>query len=85
MDSALAQWEEKENSTPDEEWAALQQTCGKRKALELHRAADGNDMKGFYNGLKEVRGPKKKGHAHRKSTDGMGTFSDSTESCDKME
>ncbi len=25
MDSALAQWEEKENSTPDDEWAALQQ------------------------------------------------------------
>ena len=25
MDSALAQWEEKENSTSDEEWAALQQ------------------------------------------------------------
>ena len=25
MDSALAQWEEKENSTPDEEWTALQQ------------------------------------------------------------
>ena len=25
MDSALTQWEEKENSTPDEEWAALQQ------------------------------------------------------------
>ena len=25
MDSAHAQWEEKENSTPDEEWAALQQ------------------------------------------------------------
>ena len=25
MDSALAQWEEKENTTPDEEWAALQQ------------------------------------------------------------
>ena len=25
MDSALAQWEEKENSTPDYEWAALQQ------------------------------------------------------------
>ena len=24
MDSALAQWEEKENSTPDEEWAAQQ-------------------------------------------------------------
>ena len=25
MDSALAQWEEKENSTPDEEWVALQE------------------------------------------------------------
>ena len=25
MDSALAQWEEKESSTPDEEWTALQQ------------------------------------------------------------
>ena len=25
MDSALAQWEEKENSTPDEEWEVLQQ------------------------------------------------------------
>ena len=25
MDRALAQWEEKESSTPDEEWAALQQ------------------------------------------------------------
>ena len=24
MDSALAQWEEKEHSTPDEEWAAVQ-------------------------------------------------------------
>ena len=25
MDDALAQWEEKESSTPGEEWAALQQ------------------------------------------------------------
>ena len=25
MDSALAQWEEKESSTPDEQWEALQQ------------------------------------------------------------
>ena len=25
IDSALAQWKEKENSTPDEEWAALRQ------------------------------------------------------------
>ena len=124
MDSTLAQWEEKENSTPDEEWAALQQVVyntartylGKpdrkhqdwfdanyqelqilmsrrdqahqrvlqtrstrsttavykdasrllqkctralksdwweRKAVELQRAADSNDMKGFYNGLTE--------------------------------
>ena len=129
MYTALAQWEEKENSTPDEEWAALQQVVyntaktylGKpdrkhqdsltqwfdpndkelqilmsrrdqvhqrvlqtrssrsttaaykdacrllqkctralksnwleRKAVELQRAADRNDMKGFYYGLKKV-------------------------------
>ena len=29
MDSALAQWNEKENSTPDEKWAALQQVVYK--------------------------------------------------------
>ena len=128
MDSVLAQWEENENSTPDEEWAALQQVVyntaktylGKpdrkhqnwfdpndqqlqtlmsrrdqahqrvlqtrstrsttaaykdacrllqkhtralksdwwdRKAVELQRAADSNNMKGFYNGLKEVWDP----------------------------
>ncbi|KAK2193729.1 hypothetical protein NP493_7g03010 [Ridgeia piscesae] len=34
-------------------------------------------MKGFYNGLKEVWGPKKKGPVHLKSTDRMETFSDS--------
>ena len=34
-------------------------------------------MKGFYNGLKEVWGPKKKGPVQLKSTDGMETFSDS--------
>ena len=44
--------------------------------MERQRAADRNDMKGFYNGLKEVRGPKKKGHVHLKSTDGMDTFYD---------
>ena len=44
--------------------------------MELQRAADRNDMKGFYNGLKEVWGPKKKGPVHLKSTDGMETFSD---------
>ena len=144
MDSALAQWEEKESSTPDEEWAALQQVVyntaktsqtenartgstpttrsytlmsrrgqahqrvlqtrstrstiaaykdayrllqkrtrarksewWERNAVELQRAADRNDMKGFYNGLKEVWGPKKKGPVHLKSTDGMEIFSDS--------
>ena len=147
MDSALAHWEEKENSTPDEEWAALQQGVyniaktylGKperkhqdwvdpndqelhnvmsrrdqapqrvlqsrstrsttaaykyacrllqkhmralksdwweRKAVELQRAADSNNMKGFYNGLKEVWGPKKKGPVQLKSTYEMETFSD---------
>ena len=45
--------------------------------MELQRAADRNDMKGFYNGLKEVWGPKKKGPVHLKSTCGMETFSDS--------
>ena len=145
---ALAQWEEKENSTPDEEWAALQQIVyntaktylGKpdrkhqdwfdpndqklqtlmsrrdqahqrvlqtrstrstttaykdackllqkrtralksdwweRKAVEPQRAADSNNMKGFYNGLKEVWGLKKKGPVQLKLTDGMETFSDS--------
>ena len=148
MDSALAQWEEKESSTPDEEWAALQQVVyntaqiylrkpeknirrwfdpndqelqtlmskrdqahqrvlqtrstrsttaahkdacrllqkrtralksdwWERKAVELQRAADRNDMKGFYNGLNEVWGPKKKGPAYLKSTDRLETSSDS--------
>ena len=45
--------------------------------MELQRAADRNDTKGFYNGLKEVWGPKKKGPVHMKSTDGMETYSDS--------
>ena len=45
--------------------------------MELQRAADRNDMEGFYNGLTEVRGPTKKGHVHLKSTYGMDTFSDS--------
>ena len=46
-------------------------------AVELQRAADRNDMKDFYNGLKEEWGPKKKGPVHLKSTDGMETFPDS--------
>ena len=45
--------------------------------MQLQRAADSNNMKGFYNGLKEVCGPKKKGLIQLKSTDGMETFSDS--------
>ena len=45
--------------------------------MELQRAADRNDLKGFYSGLKEVWGPKKKGPVQLKSTDGMETFSDS--------
>ena len=44
--------------------------------MELQTAADRNDMKGFYNGLKEVWGPKKKAPVQLKSTDGMETFSD---------
>ena len=45
--------------------------------MELQRAADSNNTKGFYNGLKEVWGPQKKGPVQLKSTDGMETFSDS--------
>ena len=45
--------------------------------MQLHRDADRNNIKGFYNGLKEVWGPKKKEPVHLKSTDGKETFSDS--------
>ena len=45
--------------------------------MELQRAADRKDMKGFYSGLKEVWDPKKKALVRLKSTDGMETFSDS--------
>ena len=44
--------------------------------MELQRAGDRNNTKGFYNGLKEVWEPKK-GPVHLKSTDEMETFSDS--------
>ena len=47
----------------------------KRKAVELQRAADRNDMKGFYSGLKEVWELKKNGHVDLKSTEKMETFS----------
>ena len=56
---------------------ALKSDWWERTAVELQRAADRNDMKGFYNGPKEVWGPKKKGPVHLKSTNGMETFSDS--------
>ena len=45
--------------------------------MQLQRAADSNNMKGFYNGMKEVWGTKKKGPVYLKSTNGMETFSDS--------
>ena len=44
------------------------------KAEELQRAADRNDMKGFYSGLKEVWGPQTKQPDHLKSSDGLETF-----------
>ena len=56
---------------------ALKSDWWERKAVELQRAADRNDTKGLYSGLKEVWGPKKKGPVQLKSTDGMETFSDS--------
>ena len=55
---------------------ALKSDWWERKAVELRRAADSNNMKGFYNGLKDVWGPRKKGPVQLKSTDGMETFSD---------
>ena len=56
---------------------ALKSDWWERKVVALQRAADRNDMKGFYNGLKDVLGSKKKRPVHLKSTDGMETFSDS--------
>ena len=43
---------------------------------ELQRAADRNDMKGFYSGLKEVWGPQTKQPVHLKSSDGLEIFTD---------
>ena len=56
---------------------ALKSDWWERKAVELQRAADRNDIKGFYSGLNEVWGPWKKGPVQVKSTDGIDTFSDS--------
>ena len=56
---------------------ALKSDWLERKALEPLRAAHINDIKGIYNGLKEVWEPKKKGSVHLQSTEIMETFSDS--------
>ena len=55
---------------PKSEWWEL-------KAEELQRAADRNDMKSFYSGLKEVWGPQTKQPVHLKSSDGLQIFTDS--------
>ena len=47
------------------------------KAEEIQRAADWNDMKGFYSGLKEVWGPQTKQLVHLISSDGLEIFTDS--------
>ena len=46
------------------------------KAEEPPRAADRNDMKGFYSRLKEVWGPQTKQPVHLKSSDGLEIFTD---------
>ena len=56
---------------------ALKSDRRERRAVELQRAADRNNMNGFYNGVKEMWGAKKNGPVHLKSTDGMETISDS--------
>ena len=43
-------------------------------AEELRGAADKNDMKGFYSGLKEMWGPQTKQPVHLKSSDGLEVF-----------
>ena len=49
----------------------------RKEGRELQIAADSNNIKGFYNGLKEVWGPPKKGPVKLKTKDEMETFSDS--------
>ena len=56
---------------------ALKSDWWECKAVELQRAADRDNMTGFYNGLKEMWGPKKKGPVHLISTYRMETVSDS--------
>ena len=47
-----------------------------QKAKDLQRAADTNDMRGFYSQLKEVWGPQKRGATTLKSADGMELITD---------
>ena len=47
------------------------------KAEELQRAANRNNMKGFYSGLKKVWDPQTKQPVHLKSSDGLEIFTDS--------
>ena len=61
---------QKYTRAPKSEWWEM-------KAEELQRAADRNDMKGFYSGLKVVWGPQTKQPVHLKSSDGLETFTDS--------
>jgi hypothetical protein len=56
---------------------ALKTNWWDKKAEALQEAADRNDMRGFYSGLKEVWGPQKKGPVHLKTSDGRETISDS--------
>lgn len=53
-----------------------------KKAQELQQAADINDMKAFYNGLREVYGPKKRGTIQLKSEDRHAIFQEETELLD---
>jgi len=45
MDSALVHWEKRENSTPEEEWVALQQVIYKTSKTYLGKP-DGNTTTG---------------------------------------
>ena len=53
---------------------ARKSECREKVAEELQRAADRNDMKGFYSRLKEVWGSQTKQPVHLKSSDGLEIF-----------
>ncbi|KAK2168418.1 hypothetical protein NP493_1225g00006 [Ridgeia piscesae] len=88
MDSALAQWDEKESSTPDEERAALQQVVYNTAKTYLGKPErkhqdwfDPNDQE--LHTLMSIRdqtqvwGPRMTGPVHMKSTNGKETVSNS--------